>query len=335
MDKPISRAQRNGLTATGRAPLNERGDDLYETLPEAVQALLRVEKLPEIIWEPACGPGSIVTTLRAAGHKVYATDLVDYGCDDSENRVDFLMEQAPSFYIGAIVTNPPYKLANEFVIHALTLAPKVMMLLRLAFLEGARRSVILDGGQLARVHVFRNRLPRMHRAGWEGKQSSSSIAFAWFIWGIIYMSPFPAHFDFSRLTAARLRRRAGVVLGLGRYRRTLSAMASRAFGVRISVIAIRPCDPLKPLVASMARIVWIARVTRLTGQFRYGRSKRSVAAKLFGGHDRHVAFHRLVPAVITDTEIAGVTEPTGVNANVQLGLLPRVADVGSALRAFT
>jgi hypothetical protein len=40
------------------------------------------------------------------------------------------------------------------------------------------------------------------------------------------MTPLAPHFDFSRLTAARLRRRAGVVLGLGRYRRTLSAMAS-------------------------------------------------------------------------------------------------------------
>jgi len=48
------------------------------------------------------------------------------------------------------------------------------------------------------------------------------------------MTPLAPHFDFSRLTAARLRRRAGVVLGLGRYRRTLSAMASRTAGVFIS-----------------------------------------------------------------------------------------------------
>ena len=32
------------------------------------------ESLPESVWEPACGPGSIVGILRATGHRVYATD---------------------------------------------------------------------------------------------------------------------------------------------------------------------------------------------------------------------------------------------------------------------
>ena len=105
-----------------------RKDDLYETPPEAVRALLKVESLPESIWEPACGPGSIVGVLRATGHQVYATDLVDYGRPDSLSGVDFLMERAPCCYVGAIVTNPPYKLADQFVEHALTLCPRVIML---------------------------------------------------------------------------------------------------------------------------------------------------------------------------------------------------------------
>jgi len=191
MSEPTAR--RNGLTATGRSPLADRGDDLYETPTEAVTALERVEKLPEVIWEPACGPGSIVGALRAAGHRVYATDLVDYGCPDSESRVDFLMERASSVHIDAIVTNPPFKLAGEFVAHALTLCPRVIMLLRLAFLESDRRRAILDGGALARVHVFRNRLPRMHRDGWTGPRASSSIAFAWFVWDLAHKGPTELH----------------------------------------------------------------------------------------------------------------------------------------------
>lgn len=188
-----AQTKRNGLTATGRAPLAVRKDDLYETPPEATRALLRVENLPEIIWEPACGRGAMVNVLRAAGHKVYATDLVDYGCQDSEARIDFLMEHSAPTYIGAIVTNPPFKLGGEFVSHALTLAPKVIMLLRLAFLEGIGRGRILDGGSLARVHVFRNRLPRMHRDGWTGPQASSSIAFAWFVWDRAHAGPTELH----------------------------------------------------------------------------------------------------------------------------------------------
>src|SRR5581483_4610616 len=138
---------RNLATQASRAPLAERKDDLYETPPEAVRALLRVEPLPPTIWECACGPGSIVRELRAAGHLVYATDLVDYGCPDSEARIDFLLERQPSFCVGAVVTNPPYKLANKFVSHALALGiPKVVMLLRLAFLEGQGRTPILIKG---------------------------------------------------------------------------------------------------------------------------------------------------------------------------------------------
>jgi hypothetical protein len=59
-----------------RSSLAERGLDLYETPVCVVQALLQIEALPHDIWEPACGRGAIVKPLRAAGHKVVATDLV-------------------------------------------------------------------------------------------------------------------------------------------------------------------------------------------------------------------------------------------------------------------
>jgi hypothetical protein len=121
---------------------------------------------------------------------VYATDLVDYGCADSDGGIDFLLAQAPSFAVGAVVTNPPYKLAGEFVAHAIELGiPKVVMLLRLAFLESEKRRPILDSGLLARVYPFRNRLPMMHRDGWEGPKASSSIAFAWFVWELGHKGP--------------------------------------------------------------------------------------------------------------------------------------------------
>lgn len=176
---------------TGAAPklrhrVSERGDDLYETPPEAVFALLSAGVLPpapSLIWEPACGPGSIVRVLRAAGYPVLATDLVDYGSGDQDAaRRDFLFERAAPEGLAAIVTNPPYKNAAAFAARAIELAPLVVMLLRLQFLEGVGRSALLDGGQLAKVLVFRDRLPMMHRAGWTGPIATSSTAFAWFVW---------------------------------------------------------------------------------------------------------------------------------------------------------
>lgn len=178
-------------TGNKRAELAVRKDDLYESPPEAVRALLRAEKLPEVVWEPACGPGVIVRELRSAGRQVYATDLVDYESpDQDESGWDFLMEQQLPIGVQAIVTNPPFKNAGEFVAHALHLCPKVIMLLRLAFLESDKRTPILDTGHLARVHVFRKRLPMMHRHGFDGpKNSNSGMAFAWFVWDRAHSGP--------------------------------------------------------------------------------------------------------------------------------------------------
>jgi len=171
---------------SGQHTYKEREQDCYETPPEAVEALLKVEHLPKNIWEPACGPGSIVTVLRKHGHDVVASDLHDY--DFGLAKIDFLSGGFIPMH-GAIVTNPPYMLAQEFVETALTICPKVVMLLRLAFLESSKRTDILEKSGLARIHVFRNRLPMMHRRGWNGPKASSAIPFAWFVWERGYKGP--------------------------------------------------------------------------------------------------------------------------------------------------
>ena len=171
-----------------RHTLTDRKDDLYETPGVATGALLRVEKLPVAIWEPAAGRGAIVDILTAAGHQVYASDLVDYGLEHN-TRIDFLFERKPPTGVDTIVTNPPFKLAEQFVEKALQLCPRVVMLLRLAFLESERRSDILEECGLARIHVFRKRLPMMHRDGWQGKKANSGMAFAWFVWDRAHRGP--------------------------------------------------------------------------------------------------------------------------------------------------
>src|SRR5262245_57265802 len=165
-----------------RHTYKERGMDLYETPIEAVTSLMFAERLPLRIWEPAAGRGAIVRPLRAAGHTVLASDLVDYGEPTHFPFRDFLMERKAPDGTQAIVTNPPFKLAEQFVAHALELCPLVIMLLRLAFLESDRRTGILEGCGLARVHVYRKRLPMMHRDAWAGRKANSGMAFAWFVW---------------------------------------------------------------------------------------------------------------------------------------------------------
>jgi hypothetical protein len=175
---------------SGRHAYADRGLDLYETPPCAVEALLRVEKIPHVIWEPCAGPGSIVRVLRNHGRAVIASDIIDYG--GLHFVRDFLGARMPAG-VEAILTNPPYRDVERIVEHALRPSPLVIMLLRLAFLESERRSAILEDRGLARIHVFRKRLPMMHRAGWEGRKANSGMAFGWFCWNRSHTGPATIH----------------------------------------------------------------------------------------------------------------------------------------------
>src|SRR3546814_11582916 len=94
---------------------NRERDDFYPTPPEGTRALLSVERFEGEIWEPACGDGAISKELEAAGHTVYSTDLIDRGYGTP--GVDFLLDYSTT--AANIVTNPPFKLAEEFARHAL------------------------------------------------------------------------------------------------------------------------------------------------------------------------------------------------------------------------
>jgi len=160
----------------------------------ATEALLRAEKLPTTIWEPACGPGAIVRVLRSHGHVCYATDIANYDSpDQDESGWDFLQQTQLPIGVQMILTNPPFRHANQFVAHALALCPTVIMLARLAFLESEVRTPILESGKLARVHVFRKRLPMMHRLGWDGPRATSATAYAWYVWDQDHSGPTEIH----------------------------------------------------------------------------------------------------------------------------------------------
>src|SRR5690606_37365727 len=77
-----SRANLRAAIGTDSATRAERGDNLYETPPEATRALLALEAFGLEIWEPACGRGAISRMLEDGGHKVFLSDLVDYGTAD-------------------------------------------------------------------------------------------------------------------------------------------------------------------------------------------------------------------------------------------------------------
>ena len=165
-----------------RGAFKDRGDDLYETPACATRALIRtgvLDQFPRIL-EPAAGRGAIVRELKRGGWQVLAQDLIEYVAADPEVHagINFFGVEALAF-TDAIVTNPPYRLADRFVRKGLELGVPVIVLLRLMALEGAKRSDIM--AHLRHVFIGIERLPMMHREGWSGpKLKDGAMPFAWF-----------------------------------------------------------------------------------------------------------------------------------------------------------
>jgi hypothetical protein len=157
----------------------ERADsDYYATDPTAVDALLSKATLHHDIWECACGAGHLSKRLIERGYNVKSTDIADRGYGIS--GVDFL--KCDEHFDGDILTNPPFKYAQEFVEHGLSLVSdgcKVLMFLRLQFLEGKKRRRLYDTGALKTVYVFSNRIPT-YKNGADAEPIHSAMAFAWF-----------------------------------------------------------------------------------------------------------------------------------------------------------
>lgn len=111
--------------------------DLYPTPVNATEAIVELLQSLEVktVWEPACGDGRIARVLEWHGMEVTGTDLrqhTGYG----HGGLDFLNDNPttkwgwePKGY-DAIVTNPPFSLAREFIEKALTIAPVVVMLVK-------------------------------------------------------------------------------------------------------------------------------------------------------------------------------------------------------------
>ncbi len=158
---------------------NRERDDFYPTPPRATEALLAAVPFEGNIWEPACGDGAISNVLEAAGYEVISTDLIDRGYGTP--GVDFLLDYQTT--ADNIITNPPFKHAQEFVEHALSRARcRVAMLCRLAWLEGKARRRMFESTPLERVLVFSSRIP-MQRGRQHGEGDvGGMIAFAWFVW---------------------------------------------------------------------------------------------------------------------------------------------------------
>lgn len=181
------------MSATGRGKKNRDPFDYYPTPAWCVERFLEKAggRLKKGTWvEPCAGDGAII---RAASP--FAVDVQWHAVEfqaQFEKRLkntpgvthvdisDFLVWQYkpqkanPGVKADVILTNPPYKMAQDMIKHAMTQADQVCMLLRLNFLASEVRCEWMQK-HTPDVYVIPN------RPSFRGK-GSDACEYGWFVW---------------------------------------------------------------------------------------------------------------------------------------------------------
>ena len=176
----MSKTQMRIIGASNHTDYERQKDDFYATDPIATIKLCGLESFNADIWEPACGLGHISKVLVHHGYRVRSSDIVNRGYGDV---ADFLALDNIQWH-GDIVTNPPYKYAQDFVEKALQIineGNKVAMFLKLTFLEGKSRKELFKNTPPIRVWVSSSRLKCALNGRFDDMKGSAT-AYAWYVW---------------------------------------------------------------------------------------------------------------------------------------------------------
>lgn len=129
--------------------------------------------------EPSCGAGHMAKVLKEYFGEVRCADAFDYGYGDVR---DFLTYPYETNAVDWVITNPPFRLAEEFVIRALRVARcGVAMLARTVFLESVGRyNNVFQEAPPTKFAQFVERVP-MVRGRLDAK-ATTATGYAWFVW---------------------------------------------------------------------------------------------------------------------------------------------------------
>lgn len=130
------------------------------------------------VWEPACGQGHMSRALGDYFGLVYSSDAHDYGHGAVR---DFLFPgDEPAF--DWIITNPPFRLAEQFAHTMIDRAVEgCAILVRTTFLEGVGRyKTLFSQRKPTAILQFTERVP-MHKGRVE-ENGSTATAYCWIVW---------------------------------------------------------------------------------------------------------------------------------------------------------
>lgn len=164
--------------------------DYFPTPPWATRALCehvlighgwrRDNLAAQTFWEPACGQGHMAKPLCEYFECGRASDVHAYGYGAVE---DFLFARKRAGIVDWVITNPPFRLAMQFILEAREIASQgVCMLVRTSFLESGERyrELFLPHKPLI-VAPFVEHVPMLK--GRLDRNASSATSYTWIVWG--------------------------------------------------------------------------------------------------------------------------------------------------------
>ena len=129
--------------------------------------------------EPACGAGHMSKVLKEYFKEVRSADAYDYGYGLVQ---DFLTHPYRANTVDWVITNPPFRLGEEFVIRALSVAKRgVAILARSVFLESVGRyNRIFLNLPPSKFAQFVERVPMVK--GRLDMKATTATGYAWLVW---------------------------------------------------------------------------------------------------------------------------------------------------------
>jgi hypothetical protein len=129
--------------------------------------------------EPACGAGHMAKVLKEYFSQVHCSDAYEYGYGCVR---DFLSYPTEANAWDWVITNPPFRLAENFVLRALKISRNgVAILVRTVFLESVGRyEAIFKEAPPTKIAQFVERVP-MVRGRLDGK-ATTATSYAWLVW---------------------------------------------------------------------------------------------------------------------------------------------------------
>ena len=171
------------LGASNHSNYERAKHDFYATDPIAIDKLLSVETPYNKIWENACGQKHLANRLTEKGFEVWATDIIDR--DGVDKIVDFLDYLTPIKWNGDILTNPPYRWAQEWVERSMNILMEgrsLYLFLKITFLESQSRLDMFKKYPPKKVLIFSKRIQVARNGEEEMFKKSSAACYAWFVW---------------------------------------------------------------------------------------------------------------------------------------------------------